>query len=86
MSRTPYTINVQRYICSELSYIRDMFKTHDFSQLPAIVERIQFHAQSMEDALYVQRDTLGDIRRLGATLSDEEYRAKVKALLDEKKG
>jgi hypothetical protein len=52
MSKVPYTINVDRYICTELEYIRKMLETHDFSMLRAAVERIQFHASSMEEALY----------------------------------
>ncbi len=52
MSKVPYTINVDRYICTELEYIRKMLESHDFSMLKATVERIQFHASSMEEALY----------------------------------
>ena len=52
MSKVPYTINVDRYICTELEYLRKMLVTHDFSMLPAAIERIQFHASSMEEALY----------------------------------
>ena len=52
MSKVPYTIDVNRYICTELEYIRKMLETHDFSMLKATVERIQFHASSMEEALY----------------------------------
>jgi len=52
MSKIPYTINVDRYICTELEYIRKMLETHDFSTLKATVERIQYHASSMEEALY----------------------------------
>ena len=52
MSKVPYTINVDRYICTELAHIRKMLETHDFSMLKATVERIQFHASAMEEALY----------------------------------
>ena len=52
MSKVPYTINVDRYICTELETIRKMLETHDFSMLKATVERIQYHASSMEEALY----------------------------------
>ncbi len=52
MSKVPYTINVDRYICTELEYIRKMLESHDFSMLKATIERIQFHASSMEEALY----------------------------------
>ena len=52
MSKVPYTINVDRYICTELDVIRKMLETHDFSMLKATVERIQFHASAMEEALY----------------------------------
>ena len=52
MSKVPYTINVDSYICTELESIRKMLETHDFSTLKAAVERIQFHATAMEEALY----------------------------------
>ena len=52
MSKVPYTINIDRYICTELDHIRKMLETHDFSTLKAAVERIQFHATAMEEALY----------------------------------
>jgi hypothetical protein len=52
MSKIPYTIAVDRFVCSELELIRTMIKTYDFSSLAAVVERIQYHVSSMEDALY----------------------------------
>ena len=52
MSKVPYTINIDRYICTELEYIRKMNENRDYSMLAATIERIQYHASSMEDALY----------------------------------
>ena len=56
MSKVPYTINVDEYICTELDRLRKMKETLDFSMLPAIIERIQHHASSMESALYLYED------------------------------
>lgn len=64
MSRVPYTVNVDEYICSELDRIRTMTKTLDFSLLPAIIERVQFHANSMENALYDGRTFREKINRI----------------------
>lgn len=62
MSRVPYTIDVDRFICTELQDIRDMLKFLDFSRLGATVERIQYHAQAMEDALYDRRDNMSRLQ------------------------
>jgi hypothetical protein len=70
MSKIPYTIDVDRYICTELEYIRKMLETHDFSMLKATVERIQFHASAMEDALYRYE---GIKYQLKNRLDDDEY-------------
>lgn len=69
MSRVPYTVNVDEYICSELERIRSMTKTLDFSLLPAIIERVQFHASSMENAIYDGRSFRDKITRI---LNDTE--------------
>ena len=69
MSKVPYVIDVDRFICSELEMIRDMLKTHDFSALPAVVERIQFHASSMEDALW---DRKGKLSTIESTLEKDD--------------
>ena len=52
MSKVPYTINIDRYICTELECVRKMNENRDYSMLAATIERIQYHASSMEDALY----------------------------------
>lgn len=64
MSKVPYTVNVDRYICSELEDIRTMTKHLDFSRLPATIERIQFHASAMEDGLWAQKDLISEIRKV----------------------
>ena len=83
MSKVPYTINVNEYICSELETIRKMINTHDFSMLPAVAERIQFHATAMESALYRYdgiRYTIKNI--LKEELTDTEFREKVKNIME----
>ena len=52
MSKVPMTIDVDRYVCSELEEMRKMYKNRDFSGMMAAMERVQAHAQAMEDALY----------------------------------
>lgn len=51
MSKVPYTVNVDEYICAALDYLRKMHETRDYSGLMATVERIQYHANAMESAL-----------------------------------
>ncbi len=83
MSKVPYTIDVNRYICTELEYLRKMLVTHDFSMLPAAIERIQFHASSMEEALYryegIKYTLKNDVD--SETISDAEFREKAKKVL-----
>ena len=84
MSKVPYTINVNEYICSELETIRKMINTHDFSMLPAVTERIQFHATAMESALYRYdgiRYTIKNLLKEDSELTDAEFRKKVKDIM-----
>lgn len=82
MSKVPYTINVNEYICSELETIRKMIKTHDFSMLPAVAERIQFHATAMESALYRYDGIRYTIKNLlKEELTDAEFRKKVENVM-----
>ena len=80
MSKVPYTINVNEYICDCLEQIRNMIKTHDFSSLPAVVERIQYHANKMESALYSYEDIKYNIVRWvdDKEFSDEQFRDKIR--------
>jgi len=83
VSKVPYTINVNEYICSELETIRKMIKTHDFSMLPAVTERIQFHATAMESALYRYDGIRYTIKNLlKEELTDTEFREKVKSIME----
>lgn len=83
MSKVPYTINVNEYICSELETIRKMINTHDFSMLPAVAERIQFHATAMESALYRYDGIRYTIKNLlKEELTDTEFREKVKNIME----
>ena len=73
MSKTPYTINLDDYVYSELERIRKSIKTLDFSGLEATVERLQYHGEKMEAALYEQQGTIRriyDAIRLRYTATD----------------
>lgn len=76
MSKVPYTINVNEYICDCLEQIRKMLQTHDFSALPALIERIQYHANKMESALYSYEDIkyniVGKVDK--EDMTDKEFR------------
>lgn len=87
MSKVPYTVNVDDYVCTELERLRMMTKTLDFSQMSAIIERIQFHVSSMESALYTYRD---EKDRIKGWLSDEkmlpvDFMVKMRKMMEEKK-
>lgn len=84
MSRIPYTVNVNEYICDNLEQIRKMWETRDFSSLMAVTERIQYHATKMESALYSYEDVkYGLSRRVGdADISDADFRAYAKGVLE----
>jgi len=85
MSKIPYTIDIDRFICSELEDIRKMRKTLDFSGLHAAIERIQSHANAMESAVYKGRDFRYDIRNAikDKDMSEKEFRQKIEDLYKE---
>jgi len=87
MSKVPYTIDVNRYICTELEYLRKMLVTHDFSMLSAAIERIQFHASSMEEALYRYEDIKYKLKNAvdNEEMTDEEFRKKALKVLNDLK-
>lgn len=70
MSRVPYTINVDEYICGALEQIRKMNDNRDYSGLAAAVERIQHHANQMENALYAYENLYGECKD---ALTNEKY-------------
>jgi len=80
MSKIPYTVNVNEYVCDNLEQIRTMLKTYDFSSLGAVVERIQYHANKMESALYSYEDIKYNIvsRVDKEDMSDQEFRQYVR--------
>ena len=84
MSKVPYTIDVNRYICTELEYLRKMIVTHDFSMLPAAIERIQFHASSMEEALYRYEGIKYTLKNAvdDEKMTDKEFRKKALKVLE----
>ncbi len=86
MAKTKYTISVDEYICTDLARLRTMLKTHDFSGMLSTVERIQYHADRMEAALYEVRDRGFEITRLckDEKLPEKELREKIIKLLKEK--
>lgn len=76
MSKVPYTVDVDEYICTALEQIRKMNETRDYSSLMAVVERIQFHAQRMEDAIYAALDNKYWIKQNthSPDMDDQEFR------------
>lgn len=83
MAKVPYEINVERYVCTELDYIRKMCKNLDFSFLPATVERIQYHASAMESALYRYDGIKYELNEKvdNKDVSDKEFREIAKKIL-----
>lgn len=84
MSKVPYTINVEEYVCDTLEQMRGMVKTLDFSPMPAAIERIQYHANKMENALYSYKGIKYDLNKLieNKDLTDEEFKKKCVELMD----
>lgn len=80
MSRVPYVVNVNEYVCDCLEQIRKMVNTHDFSSLLAVVERIQYHANKMESALYSYEDIKFNIKNRvdKEDMTDAEFREYVR--------
>jgi len=62
MSRVPFTVNVEEYVCTELSRMRTMRDTHDYSGLLASIERVQQHVNRMETALYANESLKMSVR------------------------
>lgn len=79
MSRIPYTVNVDEYVCTNLEQMRGMVKSLDFSGLPAAIERVQYHANQMENALYSYEGIKRQMNKLleDDKLSDTEFKEKV---------
>lgn len=85
MSKVSITIEVDRYICSELEEVRDMIKHLDFSGLSAAVERIQRHANAMESAIRNYNNYFGDIKKVLDNKSDSYLKEPDLKLTDKKK-
>ena len=64
MSRIKLEVNVDEYICDPLDQMRKMNKTRDYSSLPALIERIQIHADAMEAALWDYKGKKGEIKSI----------------------
>lgn len=84
MSRVPYTIHVDEFVCTELERMRTMCKTLDFSGLPASIERVQYHATSMENGLYAYESIKYNLKGklFDDTVSDEEFRKEAKKVFE----
>ena len=83
MAKVPYTVNVQEYVCTELETLRDMDKFKDYSNLLPIVERIQFHVNSMERAIYINKNLKDCTKKYGKDkkVSDSKFRKKMNKLV-----
>lgn len=83
MSKVPYTIDLDRYVCTELEEIRKMNQNRDYSGLAAAVERIQHHGSAMEEALYRYEGIKYRLAKEvdNKELSDKEFRKKAKKIL-----
>ena len=83
MAKTPYTVDVDEYVCTELEYIRKMHETRDYSSLMATVERIQYHANRMEDAISASFERKWRVKGYcdDDSLSDADFREKVKDVM-----
>lgn len=58
MSRVPFTIAVDEYVCSTLDELRKMNDSRDYSGMSAALERIQRHVNAMENGLYESSDLI----------------------------
>lgn len=87
MSKVPYTIDVNRYVCSELELLRKAHETRDYSSVPSIVERIQFHVNAMEEGLYrIYKEDRAVSKAWDKEVSDEEFRKLMKKAFKKRKG
>jgi hypothetical protein len=79
MSRIPYTVDVNEYICDVLEDIRKSMKTLDFSRLPAQIEHLQYHASRMEGALDRNWSVVNYVKERGedSEVDDKEFREKL---------
>lgn len=75
MSKIPYIVNVEEYVCSVLEEMRRMNKHRDYSGLAAAIERIQHHVNRMEGGLDTYRTKTYKVNRI---LNDEKLSAKEK--------
>lgn len=83
MSKVPYTVNVEEYVCSVLEEMRKMCKTLDFTALPARIENIQHHASKMEEAIHATFKRKYSVKSLceDESVTDAEFREKVKEIM-----
>lgn len=85
MSKIPYTVNVEEYVCTELERIRKMNESRDYSSLLACIERIQFHVSQMEYALhsYELFKTVFKGKDWRGEMTDKELLKELKTLIKE---
>jgi hypothetical protein len=79
MSKVPYDISTHEYVCTTLGYMRKASETKDFSQLDALIERVQFHVNNMEQAIGEAWETKNKVTSicLEEELNDENFKKKV---------
>lgn len=79
MSKIPYDISTHEYVCTTLGYMRKASETKDFSQLDALIERVQFHVNNMENAIGDAWYTKNKVTNicLDEELSDEDFKKKI---------
>jgi hypothetical protein len=79
MSKIPYDISTHEYVCTTLGYMRKASETKDFSQLDALIERVQFHVNNMENAIGEAWETKNKVAGIcvNEKLSDEDFKKEV---------
>jgi hypothetical protein len=79
MSKIPYDICTHEYVCTTLGYMRKASETKDFSQLDALIERVQFHVNNMENAIGEAWETKNKVAGIcvNEKLSDEDFKKEV---------
>lgn len=85
MTKVPYEVDVDRYVCTELELIRKAYETRDFAAILSIVERIQYHVSAMEDGLHREYEVSKAISKAwDEDLSDADFRKALKKVAKRK--
>lgn len=86
MSKVTIKIEINEFICSCLAEMRDMNKARDYSGLSAVIERVQRHANAMEEGLYSYNRKMEAIRKVldNDKMNDSQKLKRVKKLTERK--